>query len=71
MTLCLLLTPECLLLPSLLSQRSSWIMCQDEVGVARLPPQQQNSYLYWYVQKLQEKKSKIIKKMTEKTGWGE
>lgn len=24
--------------------------------VSRLPPQQLNSYLYWYVQKLQEKK---------------
>lgn len=35
----------------------------DETGVARLPPQQLSSYLYWYVQKLQDKKIKIkIKK---------
>lgn len=44
---------------SLPSQRSSWIMYLDETGVARLPSQQLNSYLYWYVQKLQGKKSKI------------
>lgn len=32
------------------------MMCLDEVGVVRLLPQQLNSYLYWYVQKLQERK---------------
>lgn len=44
-------------------------MWLGEVGVARLPPQQLHSYLYWYVQKLLEKKSEI-NKMNEKTGWG-
>lgn len=42
--------------PSLPSQRSLWIMWLGEVGVARLPPQQ--LHLYWYVQKLLEKKVK-------------
>ena len=44
--------------------RSSRATCLDDDGVARLAPQQLDSYLYWYVQKLQEEKRKI--KMTER-----
>lgn len=54
--LCLLLTLECLLSP--LSTLPEALMDHVSGGswVSRLPPQQLNSYLYWYVQKLQEKK---------------
>lgn len=41
-------------------QRSSRTVCLDDDGVARLAPQQLDSYLYPYVQKLQ--KIIIIKK---------
>lgn len=50
---------------SLPSRRSLWIMCLDEVGVARLPLQQLNSYLYCMCRNYRRKKVKLKKKMTE------
>lgn len=69
MTFCLLLTLKCFPFPSVLSEEL--MMWLAEVGDARLLPRPLTSYLYWYVQKLQERKKENKKRMTEKIGWEE